>query len=163
MVNVDIKSTRPILPMEFPFIAHVLQVMSYTPEFAEEQQPFLCSGLRVSRSRTNENGEIEETEQMPFDYDRFVTIVKKAMETQIIISVLSENGNRIVREVPMFPVMLIDIPLVKDAGIVLTQVPEFEMKCEGPNIGFAFRGSLLEFVQSDVDEQADSEDEPPEE
>lgn len=156
MVNVDIKGSMPLLPMEFPFIAHVLQTMSQHPEFAEEQQPFLCSGLRVSRSCINEDGEIEETEQMPFPYDRFINIVKKAMETQIVISITSDAGSRITKEVPLFPVMLIDIPIVHDAGIVLTQVPEFEMKCEGPNLGFAFHGSLYEFVQQDADEKAEA-------
>lgn len=162
MVNVDIKGSMPLLHMEIPFIAHMLQTMSQHPEFTEERQPLLCSGLRVSRSCINEDGEIEETEQMPFPHDKFIHIVKKAMETQIVISITSDAGSRVTKEVPLFPVMLIDIPIAHDAGIVLTQVPEFEMRFEGSNLGFAFHGSLYEFVKQDADEKAKASENEPE-
>lgn len=153
MVNVDIIGKAPILPMEYPFLVNVLQTMTSHAEFCVEQQPLLCSGLRVSRSRINENGEVEETESMPFPRERFVSIVTRAMETKLQVSIAAADGERIVREVPLFPVMLIDIPIIDDAAIVLTDIPDFEIKCDGANLGFAFTGELYEFVQQDVDEQ----------
>lgn len=159
MVHVNIHSQEALSHMEMNLLAHVLFMMCTNREFTEEKQPLVNDGLHLTRHVIDADGNETASETTSISRDDFVKAVNKGMNSVLQLSIETPEGTKMISK-PFFPVTLIDMPMMKKAAITLDYVPDFLPRFnEEGQLGFMFRGELMEFAQQDVDEIAEVCDE----
>lgn len=151
MVHVNIHSQEALSQREMSLLAHIMFIMCTNAEFAEEKDMIMNDGLTLTRHTFDEAGNETGVERENISREDFVCAVNKGMNSTLELTIQTEDGPKTMRR-PFFPVTLVDMPIVKKAGITLDYVPEFLPQFNDGKLGFMFRGDLMEFAQQDVDE-----------
>ena len=156
MVHVNIHSKEAMSQKEMSLLANVLHIMCTNEEFAEEKNPIMNDGLTLTRHVIDEDGNETATESVGVSREEFVKAVNKGMNSVIQLTVETAEGPKTI-EKPFLPVTLIDMPILKKAGITLDYVPDFLPQFNEGKLGFMFRGEMMEFAQQDLDEAKDND------
>ena len=151
MVHVNIHSKEAMSQKEMSLLAHMMFIMCTNAEFAEEKNPIMNDGLTLTRHVVNDDGEETAVESEGVTREEFVKAVNKGMNSIIQLTVETPEGSKTMNK-PFFPVTLIDMPIIKKAGVTLDYVPDFLPKFNDGKLGFMFRGEMMEFAQQDIDE-----------
>ena len=154
MVHVNIHSKEALSQREMSLLTHIMFTMCTNEEFTEEKGMIMNDGLTLTRHTLDNEGNETGVESEAVSREDFVRAVHKGMNSVLELTVQTKDGCKKLSR-PFFPVTLIDIPIMKRAGISLDYVPDFLPQFNEGKLGFMFRGELMEFAQQDVDEAYD--------
>jgi hypothetical protein len=152
MVEISIQGMRRVYPNEWRLITYVLKLIRTHPAFVNKRTTVLASELIMEVTTMDEG--VENSTQQTVPYTRFVSVMEKAMQTSAVIAITLPDGSRQERVVPIMPATLVYIPLLKDAALDFTNIPEHDINYDNEKLSLGLFGSLLDFVKQDVDEQA---------
>ena len=157
MVNVNLHSQKPLTRMEMGLVTSMLVTMINNPDHYENKEPIISNGLTVTKKELDGNGHEVASDTKQISREEFVAAVTKAMNSTIEITIHTDTGEE-KRSVPLMPVTLVDMPILKTASITLDEVPDFVPQYKNGSLGFTFSGELLDFILQDIDESQEEED-----
>lgn len=157
MIHIHIESHNQLTSAEIEILATLLNQMCEHPnEFLEGKRTLFHDELTLTHVRVIDNVETARTLDMP--YETFVRLITRGINAQLILTAQTKDGEVTIAQ-PLLPVLLVDMPAIKQAAITLEYLPEFlPYRNDKGEIVFAFRGQMRQLVESDIDNIPDDAD-----